>query len=37
MAKKISKELTESSNKIHEIGNKLLSMAGHEGYKVAEI
>ena len=37
MAKKISKELTESSNKIHEIGNKLLSMDGHEGYKVAEI
>ena len=37
MAKKISKELIESSHKIHEIGNKLLSMDGHEGYKVAEI
>jgi hypothetical protein len=37
MAKKISQKITESSNRIHEIGNKLLSMDGHEGYKISEI
>jgi len=37
MAKKISQKFTESSNKIHEIGDKLLNMDGHEGYKISEI
>ncbi len=37
MARKISKKLTESTKKIHEIGDTLLHMAGHEGIKISEI
>jgi hypothetical protein len=37
MAKKISQKLTESSMKIHEIGDKLLNLDGHDGYKISEI